>query len=101
MPVPVKRRIKALKQLQFKMINIEAKFYEEVHALECKYSQLYIPYYKERSNIITGAHEPTDEECVWESEEEDEISNDLKSKVKINVTGQDKKNECKRYSCYI
>ena len=43
MPKPVKRRIKALKKLQFKTIEIEAKFYEEVHELECKYTELYAP----------------------------------------------------------
>lgn len=85
LPAPVKRRIKALKQLQLKTTHIEAKFYEEVHALECRYYQLCAPIYQERSNIISGIREPTDEECVWESEEEEEIANDLKSKVKIEV----------------
>lgn len=81
----MKRRIKALKQLQLKTTHIEAKFYEEVHALECRYYQLCVPHYQKRSNIISGIYEPTDEESVWESEEEEEITNDLKSKVKIEV----------------
>ena len=68
-----------------KTTHIEAKFYEEVHALECRYYQLCAPVYEERSNIVSGIKEPTDEECVWESEEEEEMSNDLKSKVKIEV----------------
>ncbi|XP_011499909.1 PREDICTED: nucleosome assembly protein 1-like 1 [Ceratosolen solmsi marchali] len=85
LPAPVKRRIKALKQLQFKTTQIEAKFYEEVHALECRYYQLCAPIYRERSNIISGIVEPTDESCVWESEDEEEITNELKSKVKIEV----------------
>lgn len=85
LPAPVKRRIKALKQLQLKTTQIEAKFYEEVHALECRYYQLCVPLYQERSNIVSGVVEPTDENCVWESEDEEEIANALKSKVKIEV----------------
>lgn len=89
----MKRRIKALKQLQLKTTNIEAKFYEEVHALECRYYQMCVPLYENRSNIISGIYEPTEEESQWESEEEEEITNDLKSKVKIEVKddAEDKK----------
>ncbi|KAI0216417.1 Nucleosome assembly protein 1-like 1, partial [Lamellibrachia satsuma] len=43
LPKVVKRRIKALKKLQFEMIKIESTFYEEVHALECKYATKYTP----------------------------------------------------------
>ena len=39
----MKRRLKALKKLQFQMIEIESKFYEEVHELECKYAAKYAP----------------------------------------------------------
>ena len=67
--------------------NIEAKFYEEVfntwlfvviiwrgrstaivvicfdqiHALECKYHELYTPLYAKRTLIASGEYEPTDE----------------------------------------
>lgn len=40
---PVKRRVKALKKLQLEATNIEAKFFKEVHDLECKYHKLYVP----------------------------------------------------------
>lgn len=43
LPAPVKRRVKALKNLQLQVTNLEAKFYEEVHLLECKYNKLYYP----------------------------------------------------------
>lgn len=46
LPAPVKRRIKALKKLQLEATNIEAKFFEEVHMLECKYHKLYSPIYE-------------------------------------------------------
>ncbi|XP_014207291.1 nucleosome assembly protein 1-like 1 isoform X1 [Copidosoma floridanum] len=89
LPDCVKRRIKALKQLQLKSTNIEAKFYEEVHALECRYYQLCAPIYQQRSNIVSGICEPNDEECEWESEEdEEEITKNLKSKVKIEVADE-------------
>lgn len=83
-PAPVKRRIKALKQLQFVATNIEAKFYEEVHALESAYHKMCSKLYEKRSEIVSGLYEPTDEQCVWESDEEDEaLSNDLKEKMNI------------------
>lgn len=87
LPAPVKRRIKALKQLQLVTTNIEAKFYEEVHALECEYYKMCAPLYHKRSEIISGAYEPTDEQCVWDSDEDEEaLSNLMKEKVKIENT---------------
>lgn len=32
-----------MKKLQFDMVKLESKFYEEVHRLECQYAQLYAP----------------------------------------------------------
>ena len=61
----VKRRIKALKKLQKKCLDIESKFYEEVHALECKYASQYDPLYEKRKDIIIGTIEPIDSDCEW------------------------------------
>jgi len=72
LPAPVRRRIKALKKLQLEATKIEAKFYEEVHALECKYHKLYTPIYTRRGSITRGEHEPTDQEAEWPSEDEDD-----------------------------
>lgn len=55
LPAPVKRRIKALKKLQLETTNIEAKFFQEVHELECKYHKLYTPVYQ-TVNIIQYSH---------------------------------------------
>jgi hypothetical protein len=59
LPPAVKRRLKALKRLQFESTKIEAKFYEEYHALEMKYLSLYQPlrdkvksYFLRKSYII-------------------------------------------------
>ncbi len=43
LPAIVKKRVNALKNLQLQVTNLEAKFYEEVHLLECKYNKLYYP----------------------------------------------------------
>ncbi|KAJ4451130.1 hypothetical protein ANN_02570 [Periplaneta americana] len=85
LPASVKRRIKALKKIQLEATNIEAKFYEEVHLLECKYQKLYVPLYEKRGDVISGLYEPTDLECEWESddEKEEELRADMKNKVKI------------------
>lgn len=91
LPAPVKRRIKALKQLQLVTTNIEAKFYEEVHALECEYYKMCAPLYQKRCEIISGAYEPTDEQCVWDSDDEEEtLNNYMKEKAKIEDSTETK-----------
>jgi len=87
LPAPVRRRIKALKKLQLEATKIEAKFYEEVHQLECKYHELYTPIYVQRTAITNGDHEPTDVEAEWPSDSEDEeegLSEEVKEKAKLD-----------------
>jgi len=87
LPAPVRRRIKALKKLQLEATKIEAKFYEEVHQLECKYHELYTPIYNKRTAITKGDHEPTDVEAEWPSDSEDEdegLSEEVKEKAKLD-----------------
>jgi hypothetical protein len=72
LPPPVKRRLKALKKLQYEHVKLESKFYEEVHDLECRFSAKYAALYDRRNNVLTGEVEPTDSECEWQSDEEDE-----------------------------
>lgn len=88
----MKRRIKALKQIQLKVTNIEAEFYKEIHALECAYYQKCAALYEQRTEVVTGAREPTDDECVWESDEEDET---LSTAVKQNLSIKDVKDDAK------
>ncbi|XP_060892481.1 nucleosome assembly protein 1-like 4a isoform X6 [Labrus mixtus] len=85
LPKVVKRRVHALKKLQVQCANIEAKFYEEVHELERKYAALYQPLFEKRRDIVTGTVEPTDEECEWHSdrEEEEELAEEVKEKAAI------------------
>jgi len=104
LPAPVKRRLKALKKIQLESTKIEAKFYEEVHKLECKYHQMYQPLYQKRAGITKGDYEPNDDECQWpsddegkskpsakplnkhiyfDSEGEEDLAKDMKDKAKI------------------
>ncbi|CAH1159351.1 unnamed protein product [Phaedon cochleariae] len=82
LPATVKRRVKALKKVQLETTNIEAKFFKEVHDLECKYHQLYVPLYEKRNTIVNGSYEPTEEECQWQSDDED-LPEAVKEKIKI------------------
>jgi len=90
LPAPVKKRIKALKKIQLESTRIEAKFYEEVHKLECKYHQLYTPHYVKRATITKGEYEPNEEECEWPSDSEDELSDEVEKKAKLE---EEKKEE--------
>merc|ERR1712142_259838 len=87
LPAPVKKRLKALKKIQFEATKIEAQFYEEVHQLECKYHTKLEPLYGKRVNITKGDHEPTEDECEWPSESEDEeeqtLAKDVNEKAKL------------------
>jgi len=85
LPAPVRRRIKALKKLQMEATRVEARFYEEVHALECKYHALYTPLYERRAMMTAGHHEPTEEEAEWPSDsEEEELAEEVKEKAKVD-----------------
>ena len=93
LPAPVKKRLKALKKIQFESTKIEAQFYQEVHLLECKYHKTHEPLYNKRSTIIKGDYEPNDEECEWPSESEDEEETALAQEVneKAKLTEEEKK----------
>ena len=46
LPAEVVRRVNALRNLQAEHHKIEASFFEEVHALECRYLSKYQPLYE-------------------------------------------------------
>ena len=89
LPRVVKRQVNALKNLQVKCAQIEAEFYEEVHDLKRKYAVLYQPLFDKRFEIINAIYEPTEEEYEWKPDEEDEISEELKEKAKIENEKKD------------
>jgi len=79
LPYKVRRRVKALKKLQMAATDLEAKFFEEVYALECKYHKLHAPLYTQRAAITDAKHEPSEEESAFpladtDSEDEDRIT---------------------------
>jgi len=94
LPVIVKRRVKALKNLQVEKLKIEGDFYREVHELEVKYGLKYEPLYQKRTDIVNGVYEPNDEESNYpsddEDEEEDKLSEDVKEKIKVEDNEEDK-----------
>ncbi|EHB08476.1 Nucleosome assembly protein 1-like 1 [Heterocephalus glaber] len=73
LPRAVKRRVNALKNLQVKCAQTEAKFYKEVHDLERKYAVLYQPLFDKQFEIINAIYEPMEEEYEWKPDEEEEI----------------------------
>ncbi|KAI8918534.1 hypothetical protein DFJ77DRAFT_455955 [Powellomyces hirtus] len=78
LPPDVKRRMNALKNLQDKHTKIEAEFREEVLALEKKYLLKYQPLYDQRSEIITGTVEPSDEQCERAPDSDEEADEEDK-----------------------
>lgn len=99
LPKVVKRRIKALKNYQVKHTHLEAKFYEEVHALECKYAKLYDSLYDKRREVVNGVVEPTDSDCEWESsddeDDDDEDEEMEEGKKEVNALAGDLKEKAK------
>ncbi|XP_035780485.1 nucleosome assembly protein 1-like 1 [Anopheles albimanus] len=99
LPEDAQKRINALKHLQLEYTKLEAKFFEEVYQVECKYQQLYQPIIDRRKEIVAGAVAPTEEEAVWvdpprknedgeeveeEEEDEDDEINEKLRKMALN-----------------
>lgn len=93
LPKSVKRRLKALKRLQAEANKVESRFYEEVHEIERKYMVQYEPFFQRRKDIVSAQAEPTDAECDWPSDEETELSDELKDKAKIEEVTESKEND--------
>jgi nucleosome assembly protein 1-like 1 len=63
LPPVIRRRVNALRKLQLESINIEVEFYRKVHELECEYAERTAPLNEKRQKIVSGLHEPNDDEC--------------------------------------
>ncbi|KAK3325626.1 hypothetical protein B0H66DRAFT_599780 [Apodospora peruviana] len=74
LPTEVKRRVAGLKGIQKEHSKLEAEFQEEVLQLEKKYFAKFTPLYEQRSAIVNGSTEPSEElvKAGEEDEEEDE-----------------------------
>ncbi|XP_039066351.1 nucleosome assembly protein 1;3-like [Hibiscus syriacus] len=53
----VRKRVEVLKEIQVQHDELEAKFFEEMAALEAKYQELYKPFYAKRYGIVNGVGE--------------------------------------------
>lgn len=84
LPKEVMRRVNALKNIQLKMVDVETKFYEELHLLECKYAKMYEGFYQQREKIVNGEHEPSEEEAKFALDSADELADQLKDKAKLD-----------------
>ena len=71
-PPEVRRRVNALKNLQKSSTKLEAEFYKEVQLLEAKYNKLYQSHYKKRAEVVRGSYQPTEEECHWSDDNDQE-----------------------------
>jgi nucleosome assembly protein 1-like 1 len=90
LPPAVRRRVNALKKLQLDAVNIEVEFYRKVHDLECEYAEKFLPLNEKRKEIVTGAYEPNDDECKIPVLDEQELSEELKTKASVQ-NGPDEK----------
>lgn len=73
LPKIVKRRVRALRNLDRECEQIDEEFEKEVKLLEIKYhKERFAPVLRKRADIINGKYEPTDEEAKEEEEEHSE-----------------------------
>ena len=63
LPHDVRKRIYALKNLQMGTIKLDAEFHASVYDLEQKFQGKHDEIYKKRTDIVSGNHQPTDDEC--------------------------------------
>lgn len=82
LPLNVRRRVNALKNLQAKSVYIEAEFYKKVHELEIEYAQRHEALNDKRKQVVNGQYEPNDEECEFKSDL-DELPAELKEKLTV------------------
>merc|ERR1719402_2119775 len=101
LPQCMKKRVNALKNIQVSCEHLEAKFYEEAHALEMKYASLFKPHYDKRKAIVNSEYEPTKEEMKWvepgldaeEAAEEEKKEKDEDEKMAESILNQLKLDE--------
>jgi len=72
LPTEVKRRVAGLKGIQKEHSKLEAEFQEEVLQLEKKYFAKFTPLYEQRSAIVNGQNEPTEDQVEAGEEDEEE-----------------------------
>ncbi|KAM7217861.1 nucleosome assembly protein [Rhypophila decipiens] len=90
LPAEVKRRVQGLKGIQKEHSKLEAEFQEEVLQLEKKYFAKFTPLYEQRSAIVNGATEPSDDQIKAGEESDDEDNEGEGAAVKEEKTEEPK-----------
>eukprot|EP01147_Barroeca_monosierra_P002187 gene2187-5203_t len=62
LPEPVKRRLLALKKIQRDHLKVELEYYAAIARIDEEFSTRFQELYDKRTQIVTGAHEPGDDE---------------------------------------
>ncbi|KAF8563215.1 hypothetical protein P879_11211 [Paragonimus westermani] len=70
LPLEIKRRVRALKKLQYETVKVDVAFYKELFELEMKYDIEHQRIFSQRKAIVNGEKEPDDNECDWPSDDE-------------------------------
>ncbi|KAF6772365.1 hypothetical protein AHF37_08164 [Paragonimus kellicotti] len=70
LPLEIKRRVRALKKLQYETVKVDVAFYKELFELEMKYDVEHQRIFNQRKAIVNGEKEPDDNECDWPSDDE-------------------------------
>ncbi|XP_065178175.1 nucleosome assembly protein 1-like 1 [Sycon ciliatum] len=82
LPKQCKSRVRALKNLQVQNQELECQFHKELHQLECKFEEEFQSLCDRRKKIVVGEYEPTEEECTFALDnEEDEDEDDDEEKA--------------------
>lgn len=91
LPAHVKRRVKALKKLQFESLKVEAEFYRQMNELEREFQKRYDPLFEKRRHILVGEFEPSAEECDWP--ENLDVTTEGEAKPEAAGTGEQKETD--------
>lgn len=107
LPLEVRKRIRALRKLQFQTTNLEAEFHRLVYELERKHQDSHSALFEKRNSIIkyiffgifgpwckcvflnSGTYEPTEEECDYP----DAVVPETQSSALIGSTTSDQAND--------
>lgn len=63
MPINIQRRLQALQNLQIETYQIDVEFHKAVYELDREYQNKHKNVFRKRQAIVSGDHEPTNEEC--------------------------------------
>ncbi|OAF71187.1 Nucleosome assembly protein 1 [Intoshia linei] len=66
------RTIKALKKLQLEYIHQECDMFRKIYEIEQEFQSKISQLNDKRKMIVSGEYRPTDEECEWDDEDDDD-----------------------------